>query len=158
MCRRKTPPGCDLKWHKVGQPSPWGFIWGCSFQGCHPKSGRWERWVSGVEGSLLREERTSMKSAVSIQMANRCYPVLLQSDGRSLRGVLELSVFSSKLPVLVSILQAGQLSLSESVCCRFFLPWVFSTLSCSLHLKTESIRSHQKCLKIKCSVAFRWRS
>lgn len=137
MSRGKTPPGCDLKWHKVGQPSPWGFIWGCSFQGCHPKSGRWEWWASGGEGSLLREGRNSVKSAVIIQMADRCFPVLLQSDGRSLQGVLELSVFSSKLPVLVSILQGGQLSLSGSVCCCFFLTWVFSTLSCSLHLKTR---------------------
>lgn len=89
----------------------------------------------------LEKKQLELRPAVVTQMANQTHVVLHQSDGRSLQGVAEVSIFSSKLQVLVSALQAGQLSLSGRLCCCFLLTWVY--------LKAESTRPHQKQLKIR---------
>ena len=86
---------------------------------------------------------------VILQAAKKTFPVLHQSDGRSLQGVLEPSIFSSKPHVLASSLSAGQLSLSGSAGCCLFLTWADLRLSCLLHLKAESTGCGQKHLEIK---------
>lgn len=69
-----------------------------------------------------------------------------QSVERSLQGVLELSLFSSQLHVLVCMLQAGQLSLSGSV---FLLEVSLCDAVTLLYLKVKSTYLSQKHLTTK---------
>lgn len=131
---------------QASQPPAWGSLQGCSFWGQHPPSGG---WALGFHGAFSGEGPRVAGAAAITQMAKNTYPLLHPGHGRSLRGVLEPSLFSSRLHVPACVLSAGQLSLSGSACCCFFLTWACLTPSCWLRLKAESTRSSQKRLETR---------
>lgn len=142
LCLGKTTPLAML-WGDTRHPShhlSWGSTWGIW--------GWWDLWLNGVFSIWRRN--TFNWSLRWLSDGRKNLPSLHQHDGRSSQGVLELSIFSSKLHILVTLLQTGQLSLSGSACYCFFLTWVYLTLSCLLRLKAESTRPNQKNWRITC--------
>lgn len=142
----KTPPSRPWGYSRqASQPPERGSLQGGSFRDQHPPSGG---WALGFHGAFSGEGPRVAGAAVITQMAKNTYPLLNPRRGRSLQGVLEPSLFSSRLHVPVCVLSAGQLSLGE--CVLLFLPDVGLLDTVVLaRSKAESTRSSQKHLETR---------